>query len=422
MDKRIEELIDYTKTTLGLDSYYLQTYTLHRRRNIFNKTVYILCMEWIPGHITKRVDEDLNPDGTAVIEIDVNSRRFASVIFVGEKSYANKITLQCLNTDGVIQWIEKETSLSYGIRFQLEKKENREYHFQACMDRIAVLPFGSIEVKFDHNGKLLLFAIYGPFPAKEIIEKETYVLTLKDVEQLSRKQLKLIEYPSDEEKRFIPVYCIEEIYIPNNQTLTIPFEFNVDGRLYIQINKKLCWETPINKPFERTEMKILEDISVEQAFSCEPHPDTFPITTCEQEKCITAVEDFLRQVYPNDTGKWILKTFHRESGYIQAILKPHHQDDRLFQRNITVMIDANNYTVINYLDNQFFLDMFHDFTATKKITINRDEAYEKIRPFIGLKPIYVYDMKQKKYMLCGKIDCQFGVHATNGEVISLNDL
>ena len=42
MDKRIEELIDYTKTTLGLDSYYLQTYTLHRRRNIFNKTVYIL--------------------------------------------------------------------------------------------------------------------------------------------------------------------------------------------------------------------------------------------------------------------------------------------------------------------------------------------------------------------------------------------
>ena len=39
-----------------------------------------------------------------------------------------------------------------------------------------------------------------------------------------------------------------------------------------------------------------------------------------------------------------------------------------------------------------------------------------------LKPYYVYDFEHKQYVLCGKIDCQYGVNAGNGEVISLDDL
>jgi hypothetical protein len=39
-----------------------------------------------------------------------------------------------------------------------------------------------------------------------------------------------------------------------------------------------------------------------------------------------------------------------------------------------------------------------------------------------LKPYYVYDFKQHQYILCEKLDCQFGVNASNGKVIALDEL
>ena len=36
----------------------------------------------------------------------------------------------------------------------------------------------------------------------------------------------------------------------------------------------------------------------------------------EIEKCISAMQKFLSQEYTNDSGKWILKSLHRDKGYI----------------------------------------------------------------------------------------------------------
>ena len=122
------------------------------------------------------------------------------------------------------------------------------------------------------------------------------------------------------------------------------------------------------------------------AFSCEPSPDSFPISKIEQEKCVIAVNDLLRQEYPKDSGNWILKTLHRDKGYIHAILRANKQDNRVFQRKLVIMIDAKSLQVVNYMDNKPMLEVFDQFQAPEKVTITKEEAYEKLKELFELKP------------------------------------
>src|SRR5690625_2757960 len=112
MDDRIRALIDYTKSKFGLNNYFLKRHELYRDVNMFNETEYTLSMEWFPNHITDdEGDEDLNPQGTAVIDVDVQDRTFNSVVFVEGVSYANGIIFSDYDTQDIIKWIEKETGL-----------------------------------------------------------------------------------------------------------------------------------------------------------------------------------------------------------------------------------------------------------------------------------------------------------------------
>src|SRR5699024_825566 len=199
MDRRIKELIDLTKTKFGLDNYYLHRYRLYRNVNILNETVYTLCMEWFPNHLTKPED-DSNPEGTAVIDINVNNHKLESIIFVGGKSYANGITYCELNTNDIIKWIDHETGLIYRKQFQLHKDVEGELYFEECIDGVAVSPSGSIEIKFDQERNLTLFTVHGQFPTKETVKVQTYMLSLEMVEQVAKEQLQLIQFPSNEKQ------------------------------------------------------------------------------------------------------------------------------------------------------------------------------------------------------------------------------
>lgn len=426
MDKRIQELIDRTKIKFGLDNYYLKRQSLNRDVDIFNVTSYTLCMEWFPKHITEIEDDDSNPDGTAVIEIDVNSPKYKRVIFVMDKTYAtNGVSFANLGTNDIIKWIEQETGFIYGKQFQLDQEEEGELYFKEGIDGVAVSPSGYIELEFDKEGKLILFAVDGQFSSKEMVKEETYTLSLEEVKHLVMEQLMLVEFPSDEQEKRIPVYVVDEIYITNDGTSTIPFEFIVDVRSYLKIDKTIIWDEPIDKSFARKTVSLTEDVSAEQAFASEPSPASFPITKEEKEKCLMAVEKLLRQEYPDETGKWILKTLNRDQGYIHAVVKASHQDNPvyIFQRKLVIIIDAKSLKAVNYIDNKPLWEMYNDqFQAPDKVTITKEEAFEKLEDLFELKPYYVYDFEQKKYLLCGELDCQYGVHAGSGEVISLSDL
>lgn len=140
-------------------------------------------MEWFPKHATEPTDDDSNPEGAAVIEINVATRKFESVIFVMGKTFAkDRVMFADLDTKTIIKWIECETGLTYRKQFQLHKESEGELHFKECYEGVAVSPSGFIDVKFNQEGKLTSFSVHGQFPSKEMVKEETYTLTLEAVE------------------------------------------------------------------------------------------------------------------------------------------------------------------------------------------------------------------------------------------------
>ncbi|MGG4393119.1 hypothetical protein ABEX25_02235 [Paenibacillus thiaminolyticus] len=423
MDKRIKEWIDAAQLTFGLDNYELHSHQLYREVTLLNETNYFLSMEWFPSHITEW-EEDCNPEGTAVITVNLHTRQYTSVIFVGGKSFATGKPFQQAGLNKVIRWIEAEAGIAYGKQFRLDKEQEGEYHFTECIDGIPLSPGGRAELQFDTEGKLTFYSVYGTFPDRSLLQEADYTLTLEAVEPLARMQLKLLEIPFLEEQRIIPVYGLEEIYIANDGVTAIPFEINRGAGMSVNIEKLMTWEQPTTEPepLERIEIVLHETVTLEQAESRKPHPDSLPITEAEQAKCIDAAEAALRQLYPQDSGQWVLKSLQRERGYIQAILRQSTPSNRVFQRKLLLFIDPHRCKVINYMDNAPLLSMFDEFQLEEKVAVSHEEAYDKLSGRLELTPVYVYDAGRKKYLLCGKLDCHYGVKAANGDVVELNSL
>jgi hypothetical protein len=415
----VQELVDFTRDKWGLNNYYLHTYNFYRKLNGLNETIYTLTMEWYPSHITEQEDEDCNPDGTAVIDLNVQNRQFESVIFVGGETFANKMLLESIEINDIIKFIENETGLIHGNQFNLQSEKENEYLFRSSINGVTVSPSGIIEIKLNSEDKLTYFSINGPFPSLDKVTEDTFSLKLEDVEQIAKEQLKLINFPLRIQKKLMPVYCFEEIYITNDLSKTLPFIYQ---DLVYSIDERLRWQTSNKKSFKRRQMNLIENITADQAFSLESHPDLIPITDSEKERSIGCIKDFLSRVYPSDSGKWLLKTLHRNNGYIQAKISLIEQVSSIIQRKLMVFIDPITFQVLNYMDNKDFLKIYEEFPETKNLNIDSENAFQRIKSTIDLKPVYVYDFKQKNYILCGRIDSDYGINAINGEVLELNDL
>lgn len=422
MDKRIEELINFTKEKYSLHEYYLHKFNLYRSTTIFKDTDYSLSMEWFPNHIKNWEDEIYNPEGTACIEIDIHSKKTKRMIFSKGISTCDGMTFDLNNRDEIIKWIEKETGLNYGRQFEFWKEEERALQFRECIDGVAVSPSGNIELELDKEGRLTLFSVYGQFPSEILVKQEKYSLSLEQVEKLAKEQLKLVEFPVIEQKKLIPAFAIEEIYIKNNGLSTLPYEFFVDDKFSLQMDKVIEWDDPIQEIFQSKKISLIENVTPDQAFQCEPHPDLRPITEEEIEMCVRNIKDFLSQEYTNDSGKWLLKALYRDKGYIHATLKAKEQKERVFKRKMKLFIDSKTYQILNYMDNKPFLEMYMELEETEEIKVTKEEAFEKLKDFIELKPFYKYDFEQGYYVLCGKLDCHYAVKANKGEVVELNEL
>lgn len=422
MEQKIQALIIATKEKFGLTNYYLHTSSFHRSLDIFEDTTYTFTTEWLPSHAKKVEEDDLNPPGTAIIDIDVHTGQLKRILFVNNKSFAEKNIIVSTSTNDIIQWVEEETGLTYNEQFQLIEEENGRLFFKECFMGIPVSPSGFIEIKYNQDGQLTLFSAIGQFPPKEKFKQDVPALSLEKVADLPRKQIKLMEFPLEKQKQILPFYGFEEIYITNDLTRTIPYEFFVNDKIQLAINKIIYWDSPTNQLFEKKCLTFANDVTIEQVISREHHPNLLPITNLEKEQCISTVSDFLRQEYPNDTGKWLLTTLYRQDNYIYATLKYNEHSNFIFKRKLLVIIAAENLQAINSMDSQFMLKTFEAYTTVEKGTITENQAFDTLKDHLELTPVYVYDKQLAQYILCGKLDCAFAVNATNGELVKLDDL
>lgn len=427
MDKRLQEIINATSEKFGLQTYHLHTSRLYTTVDTIRGTSYQLSMEWFVNGVTERTEEDLNPPGTAVIEYDISSKRYNSVIFVGEETFATSST-RFATISEIIEWVEKETGLRHEEQFILNgrKQPSTTYNFIACHNGIPLSPGGMITVVHNDAGQLIDFSVSSSFPVKETIKEEPYTLTLDaDVLRIADEQTRLIEFPSTEENKWVPAYALEEIYITNDLSATYPFEFLVDNRFRLDIDHIFQWETPLALTYEEQKLALFqnqEEVTAEQAFTNESHPDMLPITLDEQQQAIHAISDFLRSIYPTESGRWRLTYLYRQNNYIQAVLRP-ASSTKVISGKIVVFLDSKQLQIVSYFDNQFFWkEVYGNLEQAEPITIEKEIAFERLKQHITLTPMYVLHPDGTYYVLCGKLDCEYGVLASNGDVILLDSI
>lgn len=417
-----DELVTLTKRALGLNDYRLHTYRFRRKGNLLGKTEYTLEMEWLPPHADPPDEDGSNPPGTACVEVDVHSRRFQSIIFVGGQSAAEGIRFLGEDGQDVIRWMEKETGLVYGEHFYLIQKEQGKYQFAAGVKGVPVAPAGILEIELDGEGKLIFFTKYGYFPSSQEVRHEPFSLTLEQVEPIARQQLKRFHFPSQKRKRIIPVYALEEVFVSNDLSTIFPADPLIETPSALSMDETLYWDKGLDQPFDRREMEPFEEVTPDQAFRGEASPDVKPITPEEQRACREAVIRFLGQVYPQESGQWRLNALYREQGYIFAVLRRNGDDPFILKRKLTAIIDPRQFEVLNYVDNGNFLEVFSRWPMSSAVTMTKEEAFAKLKEFLLLTPTYVYDRVHKRYRLCGKLDCTYAVQAETGEVLRLEDI
>ncbi|MGV2619561.1 UNVERIFIED_CONTAM: hypothetical protein N8J90_00180 [Halobacillus marinus] len=418
MEQRLEGLAEQVKEQFGLRDYTLAREHIHRRVGPNRETQFIYSMEWFPSD-SDQDDEDLNPEGTASIEVDVHTGQLQHVIFVGGVTHAESIVLD--DEAKVRRWIETETGVNVAEQTEQASGEIRTYQYHSVIDGIRTTPAGTIEIRLDEAGRLVFFTIHGRFPQKEEADVESFALTTEKVKEIVMEQLQLLEFPVMEKECFVSAFALEEIYVTNDGRETLPFQlFWSEQR--VERDEILTYSSPLRGTVETQEIDLSEEVSLEQLEKQEPHPDLEPLEPGTVDRVNKAIVRFLRMNHPEDSGKWRWKNVCRDHGYVVAELEEVEKTRTVFQRKLKLFLSKDGGEVLTHIDTGAFLEMFEAFEAADTAQYTKTEAYELLKDKLKLRPTYVLDRTTGRYCLCGLLDCDDAVLSHSGEIVPLADL
>ncbi|WP_203247246.1 hypothetical protein [Sporosarcina beigongshangi] len=420
MDERLQQIVEEAQVKFGLDAYKLERHSIAKQRDAKGAAYYVVNMEWFPKELNEPVEEDMNPEGTACLEYNIQEQCFESVIFTQGQSFSTLALFVRKTAEEVSAWVEKETGLTYGLDFKLTQASSDEFQFEMDIEGVRMSPGFMINVKFDEIGKLTSYSRYGTSPRQWEVEKSKFTLTLEEIEPLVKKQLQLVEFPSELENRFVPAYAMEEVFVTVDGKRIIPFF--VHERTIVKVSEVLEWNQSLTQPFKREELTFVSESTVEEAFGEVDIDDKLLLTDDQIERSKEIVRDVLRLEYPDESGKWQLAELRRQENFIEAHCRFMTANSTVFKRKLVVFIKPDNMSVLNFVDNGAMMEIFETFAPAEQAVVTHDEAFEKMVPYITLDPTYVYDELTGKYILCGLLDAAEAVDAVTGEVISLSDL
>lgn len=425
MTKPIMEIIKKTKKKYGLDKYFLKNYEIEREVNFFNETVYKLVMEWIPEDYIGEEAEELNPPGTAVIELELPSQKTNVILFVHEQNKASKKLFKGNKTEDILAFIESETGLIYEEDFFLQAKREDVYIFQACYQKVPLYPEGYIEVKLNKQGQLIHLIKLGQFPENKTVREQDFTLNQANVLRQAEQMVSLFQLPDDESERFEKFYGIEETFITNDEKQILPYHELYSARPILHINKLMTWDRDDDlsrdlKEVEEENLDLkLDIITYEQFLAREPSADVKVFKEINEKKVIERSRAFLYELDPFDSGHWTLSEIFVDSGKIHVNLRL--TEDELGLEKILLILDPETYQVVNFLSNEELAFASMMYGEAKKPKLSKEEAYKKLKQDITIQPYYVYQRTLDQYILCGRISSEYGVHALSGQVLNYKE-
>lgn len=413
IDNQLNELIEYTKETWGLVPYYIGRHHIYRKLTADFQTIYILNMEWFPSTYADWVNKEENPEGTASIDINFHSKEFLNAIFVEGKTYAeNGVVFPNKERNEVEQWLSTITGYKLD-EFVLKKQASNSLYYEREVNGISFSPLAYLDVEWDEQGRLTSFTKENIEGENAIIIEETFSLSVLEIEELITKQVILATFPTEVDSKL--VYGIEEVFVRNDKKGTLPFSFEYEFNRKKVINQTIVWIHSKKDTFVRKPIPFAEEVTIEQAHSKEPHPDILPITLEETECCINEITSFLQMKYPNDSGKWMIKSIYRERSTFHAELEE-VIPDRFPKNKLLIILDEQTSEVLNYMEKGVLWKKIFkkDSWNTKEVKVSKTEVYKTLKKYISLTPYFVLDSIEKKYVLCGKLDCSYYVDAETG--------
>lgn len=420
MDNRIQAIADRAQAEFGLETYRLGRHAIFQKQDVLGEPYYQLSMEWFPLSAGE-VEEDENPEGTAIIDYHLQEKRFESVIFVMEQTDSTHHPLEKGTVEKMASFVERMTGFQFGRDFFVQDFYGTGALFHSEANGVRLSPTFQAEVNCDGQGRLLSFTTYGKAPDQNAIAQQEFEMTLEEIEPLVQQHVKLFEFPSEMKGKFVSAYTVDEVYITADGSTCLPFF--TDERMAVQVGDLLEWTEPLNGSINRSPLRTSEAVDVNKAFQ-ESSGITFCLSDEQVEQCKSAVLNALRMEYPEESGKWRLKMLQPEQRYIHAFCYAAESTaSDVLRPKLVLFIDRETMNVVNLMDNRPMLqDMFNAFEPAEPAKIDHETAYETLVPYITMEPVYVYDFHSKTYVLCGLIDSDVAVDAVSGEIIALEDL
>ncbi|WP_050180027.1 hypothetical protein [Domibacillus robiginosus] len=403
INNQLAEWIERIRVKFVLDGYTCFDTITAYEKNDWNKTSYRFITEWLPpGHTTRKEDES-NPAGTAVVELDAKTGRLNSAVFVDGQAPEHGLSFFSGNKEEIIRFVEQETGWTYGHQFIDAASANHDFEFQTAYKGIPLSPEGYIHVSLDDQKKLTFFSVSGLVPDK--VEESSFRLDTASVERLAKERFLFLEYPVTKEEKWLPLFMIDDVFVDNETGQVIEDKPDI-----------LTWKTAKNQKVKRKLVQMAPaDIDPEKMFQFPPHPDTKPITKKAQAKIREAGTEFLQTYASRESGEWAIVDVQRANYMIKARLV-NTKDNTVIPRMFNLFIDPDSYKVVNYVDQgSWITDMKRDFQRAEPPVLSKEEAFEKIKPYIIITPVYVYN--GDTYRLQGKLDAPVAVHAVTGDII-----
>lgn len=420
MDNRIQAIADRAQAEFGLENYRLGRHAIVQKQDVLGEPYYQLSMEWFPFSAGE-VEEDENPEGTAVIDYHIQEERFESVIFVMEQTDSTHRPFERRTLEEMASFVERMTGFQFGRDFFIQDFYGTGALFHSEVNGVRLSPTFQAEVNCDEQGRLLSFTTYGKAPDPNAIAQQEFQLSLEEIEPLVKEHVKLFEFPSEIKGKFVSAYTVDEVFITADGTACLPFF--TDERMAVQVGELLEWSEPLSGSMNRSPLTPSQAVDVNKAFV--ETPDKTNCLSDEQlAQCKSAVLRALRMEYPEESGKWRLKMLQPEQRYIHAFCHAAESiASDLLRPKLVLFIDRETMSVVNLMDNRPMLqDMFNAFKPADPAKIDHETAFETLVPYITMDPVYVYDFRSKTYVLCGLIDSDAAVDAISGETVALEDL
>ncbi len=423
MDERLQKIVEEANVKFGLDAYELEEHSIYRERDNMGEAYYTFRMTWYPKVVTELIEDGTLPLGTAFIYYSIQEEMFTTIIFAAGTSYSTVTPFPSKTIEEVGAWLEQETGFVYGKDVKLVGASVSGFSLAMDIDGIQMSPSCTIEFNFDDTGKLTRFHWDGINPPEDRVKKSGFMLTLEEIEPLVKKQLQLVELPSDEKECFVSVYAMDEVYVTVDGARIIPFV--IPERSEVEVGKLLEWNETLELELHRKEIPYVYEASIEEAFGHLGTAEKLTLTDEQIDRTTTIVCDVMRSELPDESGEWTLKSIGRDETLIFAFCAKNEESLSIVKRKVVVKIDPETMTALDFFDNEGMLglgDLFDSFAPAEKAVVTHAEAFEKMVPYITLDPMYVYDELTGKYILCGLLDAAEAVDAVTGEVISLADL